>query len=152
MNREELILSCKSWVENLVKKYNDYKLDEDLVSVGMVAVVECVDRCLEEEMTDTERIQARCGVWARNRILDEIYKEKIKYADDDFILDNLEAPEDDTLYIVSIRQQLTPRQLEIFDLLYAGDTHEEVCEKLNITQPTLYEHLRNIKTIIKSEP
>ena len=69
MNREELILSCQNCVKNLVKKYNNYRADEDLQSIGMIAVIECVDRCLEEEMTDINQIQSRCNIWAKNRIL-----------------------------------------------------------------------------------
>lgn len=150
MNRDELILSCENCVKNLVRKYNNGCNDEDLQSTGMIAVVECVDRCLSENMTDIDNIQARCNVWAKNRILDEIYKEKLKYADDDFILDDIEAPEDLEYLVLEIRHILTPRQLQIFDLLLAGKDYVEICEQLQITEPTLYEHIRNIKKIIKS--
>ena len=78
MNREELILSCQECVDRLVRKYNDFKSDDDLQQTGMVAVIECVDRCLSEKMTSVDEIQARCNVWAKNRILNEIYREKIK--------------------------------------------------------------------------
>lgn len=151
MNRDELILSCQNCVKNLVKKYNNYRADEDLQSIGMIAVVECVDRCLEEEMTDVNQIQSRCNIWAKNRILNDIYKEKVKCADDEFIFEEIEAPEDDELFEFSVRQTLTPRQLEIFDLLKEGLTPEEICEKLNIGIKMFYKHSLAIKEKIKSQ-
>lgn len=150
MNREELILSCENCVKNLVKKYNNYNPDEDLQSVGMIAVVECVDRCLEDEMTDIDQIQARCNIWAKNRILNEIYTEKIKYADDEFILDEIESPEEIEHLILSVRQELTPKQLEVFDLLLRGKSQEEICEKLNIGDKMYYKHALAIKEKIKN--
>lgn len=146
MNREELILSCQKIVDNLVRKYNNHKSDEDLQSEGMIAVVECVNRCLEEEMTDISQIQARCNVWARNRILTEIYKEKIKYADEEM---DMEAPEDVTELLIYLEQVLTPRQKEVFDLLLQGYSYEAIMEKLNIKQSILYEHIKKIKEKIK---
>ena len=146
MNREELILSCQKIVDNLVRKYNNHKSDEDLQSEGMIAVVECVNRCLEEEMTDISQIQARCNVWARNRILTEIYKEKIKYADEEM---DMEAPEDVTELLIYLEQVLTPRQKEVFDLLLQGYSYEAIMEKLSIKQSILYEHIKKIKEKIK---
>ena len=146
MNREELILSCQKIVDNLVRKYNNHKSDEDLQSEGMIAVVECVNRCLEEEMTDISQIQARCNVWARNRILTEIYKEKIKYADEEM---DMEAPEDVTELLIYLEQVLTPRQKEVFDLLLQGYSYKAIMEKLSIKQSILYEHIKKIKEKIK---
>lgn len=146
MNREELILSCQKIVDNLVKKYNNHKSDEDLQSEGMIAVVECVNRCLEEGMTDVNQIQARCNVWARNRILTEIYREKIKYSDEEI---EIEAPEDITELLIYLEQVLTPRQKEVFDLLLQGYSYEEIMKKLNIKQSILYEHIKKIKEKIK---
>lgn len=147
MDREELILSCQKIVDNLVKKYNNHRSDEDLQSEGMIAVVECVNRCLEEGMTDVNQIQARCNVWARNRILTNIYKEKIKYADEEI---EMEAPEDMMELLIYLEQVLTPRQKEVFDLLLRGYSYKEIIKKLNITQPMLYKHCQNIKEKIKS--
>lgn len=149
MTRDELILSCMPIVDNLVRKYNNHKSDEDLQSEGMIAVVECVDRCLDENMTDTSQIQARCNIWARNRILTEIYKEKIKYSDDELALEMYPAEEDMTELLMALKQGLTPKQYEVFELLYAGFSQEEVQEKLNITAPTYYKHTKNIKNFIK---
>ena len=151
MNREELILSCQNCVKNLVKKYNNYRADEDLQSIGMIAVIECVDRCLEEEMTDINQIQSRCNIWAKNRILNDIYKEKVKCADDEFMFEELEAPEDDELLKFAVKQTLTPRQLEVFELLENGCSKEEICEKLNITDLMYWKHCRNIREKIKNQ-
>lgn len=152
LNRDELILSCQNCVKNLVKKYNNHHEDEDLQSVGMIAVVECVDRCLNENMTDEKQIQARCNTWAKNRILNEVYQEKLKFVDEDFILETVEAPEDIKYLILSVASELTPRQLDVFNLLLDGKSNEEIADELHITAPTLYEHIRNIKKIIKLKP
>jgi RNA polymerase sigma factor (sigma-70 family) len=150
MNRDELILSCENCVKNLVRKYNNGCNDEDLQSTGMIAVVECVDRCLSENMTNVDNIQARCNVWAKNRILNEIYKEKIKYSDDENALDVIEAPESLEPLILSVRLTLTPRQLEIFDLLLLGKTEEEIQDILQISERTYYYECEKIKEKIKN--
>ena len=149
MNRDELILSCENCVKNLVRKYNNGCNDEDLQSTAMIAIIECVDRCLDENMTDINQIQARCNVWAKNRILDEIYKEKLKFADDDFILDEIPAPEDMSQLIMAVRHELTDRQLEVFDRLLVGKSPEEIQEELNISDMMFYKHCRNIREKIK---
>ena len=146
MNRDEMILSCIPTVNNLVRKYNNHILDDDLISEGIIAVIECVDRCLDEGMVDVNQIQARCNVWARNRILTEIYREKIKYADEEI---EMEAPEDITELLIYLEQVLTPRQKEVFDLLLQGYSYEEIMKKLNIKQSILYEHIKKIKEKIK---
>lgn len=149
MNRDELILSCQGIVNNLVKKYNNHQPDEDLQSEGMIAVVECVDRCIEDGMSDLDQIQARCNIWARNRILSEIYKEKIKVADDDMALELAEAPEDVTELLVYLEQVLTPRQKEVFDLLLQGFKQEEIMQKLGIARAMYFRHLQNIREKIE---
>ena len=93
MTRDELILSCQGTVRNLVRKYNNHKIDEDLEAVGLIAVIECVDRSLSEGLTDIDQVQARCNTWARNAILREIYKEKIKL-EDNSVLEGLKAEDD----------------------------------------------------------
>lgn len=153
MNKDEIILSCQDTVKNLVRKYHNPQFeDEDLQSVGMIAVCECVERSLEDEMTDVGQIQARCNVWARNAILQEIYKEKIKYSDDEDALDLLESDVSDVELDIYLDQTLTERQKEVIELALFGYSHEEICARLHITQPTLYEHLRNIRKIINSKP
>lgn len=148
MSREDLIMSSTETVQNLVKKYNDHVIDEDLVSVGMIAVVECVDRCLEEKMTDENQILARCNVWARNAILSEVYKAKIKFSNDEKDYENAELPEDITLIVHDVRNTLSARDRDVFDLLYAGFKKEEIMEKLNIEKSTFYNIISRIKKII----
>lgn len=150
MNRDDIILSCVEVVDNLVKKYNNHKSDEDLQSEGMIAVVECVDRCLSENMTDLSQIQARCNVWARNRILSEIYREKAKYSDDDTAIELVGAEEDMTELLIYLEQVLTSKQKEIFNLLMLGNSREEIMQKLNIQDRTLRHHLKNIREKIKN--
>lgn len=149
MTRDELILSCQPIVNNLVKKYNNHQPDEDLQSVGMIAVIECVDRCLKEEMDDIDQIQARCNLWAKNRILTEIYKEKPKISDDELI-EAIETDESDIELLLYLEQVLTQRQKEIFDLLLQGYSPNEIAEKLNIQKRTMRDHIKHIKEKIKN--
>ena len=150
MNREELILSCQECVDRLVRKYNDFKSDDDLQQTGMVAVIECVDRCLSEKMTSVDEIQARCNVWAKNRILNEIYREKIKTEslDENPFIDD--GTEDDMELMVYVDQVLTPTQKRIFDMLLAGYSQDEIMKKMKIQKAMFYRHLKNIKEKIKN--
>ena len=150
MNREELILSCQECVDRLVRKYNDFKSDDDLQQTGMVAVVECVDRCLSEKMTSVDEIQARCNVWAKNRILNEIYREKIKTEslDENPFIDD--GTEDDMELMIYVDQVLTPTQKRIFDMLLAGYSQDEIMKKMKIQKAMFYRHLKNIKEKIKN--
>lgn len=150
MNREELILSCQECVDRLVRKYNDFKSDDDLQQTGMVAVIECVDRCLSEKMTSVDEIQARCNVWAKNRILNEIYREKIKTEslDENPFIDD--GTEDDMELMIYVDQVLTPTQKRIFDMLLAGYSQDEIMKKMKIQKAMFYRHLKNIKEKIKN--
>ena len=151
MDRDELIMACVPVVKILVKKYNNFKMDEDLHSEGMVAVVECVDRCLKDDMTDKDQIMARCNVWARNRILTEIYKEKIKYSDEfDDVLEFTESPQDDNEIIDDVKHDLTEKQLEVFELLLTGKDQDYIMKKLNIERAMYYRHLQRIKEKIQN--
>lgn len=152
MTRDELILSCQDTVRNLVRKYNNHKQDEDLEAVGMTAVIVCVDKCLDEGLTDVEQVQRRCNRWARNAILDAVYKERIKYVDDNAILEVIEAEEDLWETIKNIKSTLTPRNNEVFDLLLQGYSQTEIMTKLNMAKPTYFNHLVKIKEKIKSLP
>lgn len=152
MTRDELILSCQDTVRNLVRKYNNHKPDEDLEAVGMTSVIVCVDKCLDEGLTDVEQVQRRCNRWARNAILDTVYKERIKYVDDNSPLDYVEADEDLWETIENIKSILTPRNNEVFDLLLQGYSQTEIMTKLNMAEPTYFNHLVKIKEKIKSLP
>ena len=149
MNRDELILSCEETVKNLVRKYNNHRSDEDLHAVGMTSVIECVDRCLDEGLTDIDQVQARCNRWARNMILKEIYKEKIKYSDDNSSLEYIEAEEDLWETTQNIKSILTPRETEIFNLMLEGLSQNQIMKKLNIKKPTYFKHFSKIKEKIK---
>ena len=149
MNRDELILSCDETVKHLFRKYNNHRSDEDLHAVGMTSVIECVDRCLDEGLTDIDQVQARCNTWARNMILKEIYKEKIKYSDDNSSLEYIEAEEDLWETIQNIKSILTPRETEIFNLMLEGLSQNQIMKKLNIKKPTYFKHFSKIKEKIK---
>lgn len=150
MTRDELILSCQETVSNLVRKYNNHQPDEDLQAVGMTSVIECVDRSLYEGLTDVDQIQRRCNTWARNVILKEIYKEKIKCVDDNSPLEYLETEEDLWETIEIVKTVLTPRELDVFELLVEGASHDEIMAKLNIKKSVLYDYIKRIKYKIKN--
>lgn len=149
MTRDDIILSCIPIVDNLVRKYNNHHSDEDLQSIGMIAVVECVDRSLSDGLDDLNQIQARCNTWARNAILDDIYKEKIKYADDTSAIDYMETETDLYETIKNVESVLTPRQNEVFQLLVQGYSPKQIQDTLGIAKCTITEHIRHIKDKIR---
>lgn len=150
MTRDDLILSCQDTVNNLVRKYNNHKSDEDLQAVGMTAVIECVDRCIDDGLTDENQVQARCNRWARNAILNEIYNEKIKYVYDDSIIESLETEEDLWETIATLKTMLSPRDIEVLDLLLQGCSINEGHKKLGIVRYTFIHHMMRIKKKLKS--
>lgn len=153
IDKDEIILSCQDRVANWVRKYHNPNFeDEDLQSVGMIAVCECVNRSISEGLNDVDKIQARANIWSRNAILQEIYKEKIKYSDDEDVLELQEAEVSDVELFMYLEGALTTKQHEIMDMLVYGYDYSEICKKLHIAMSTLYEHIRNIKKIILSQP
>lgn len=146
MERDELILSCQGFVNNLVKKYNNHKSDEDLQQVGMVGVIKCVDKCLAEGITDVDQIQKKCNISARNEILMEIYKEKLKIADDVEIEEVGE--EDSTELMIYLEQVLTPREMETMKLTLNGLSINEIATKMGVIPDMIYRYLRKIKNKI----
>ena len=149
MTRDELILSCQGTVRNLVRKYNNHKIDEDLEAVGLIAVIECVDRSLSEGLTDIDQVQARCNTWARNAILREIYKEKIKL-EDNSVLEGLKAEDDWWETIVDVKKCFTLNELQIFESLLEGGSKDEILAKFRIKPRTYFHHLAKIKEKIKN--
>lgn len=152
MNRDDLILSCDNMLDVLVRKYNNNVLDEDLKQTGYVAVIKCVDRCLKENITDDKNIKNRCFIWARNAILNSVYSEKYRLMDNPNEIELMEDETqtlDDIEFEIDVRNALTPKQTEIFDLLFDKD-YKEIQEILHISQPTFYEHLKKIKNTIKT--
>lgn len=147
MDRNELILSCKPIIINLVKKYNNGYYDEDLVSVGYVGVVKCVNRCEQEGLTDPDQIHARCYIWARNEILSCIYAQKIKSDEDsEEILDTLAVNADTSIELYDwLENNLTKKQYDMFHLLVEGYTQQEIMHKLNIKKTVYFQHLKNIR-------
>lgn len=146
MERDELILSCQEFVNRLVKKYNNHKLDEDLQQVGMIGVIKCVDKCLAEGIMDIDQIQKKCNISARNEILMEIYKEKIKLADDVEIEDVGE--EDSTELMIYLEQVLTPREMEAMKLTLNGLSINEIATEMGVIPDMIYRYLRKIKNKI----
>lgn len=143
MQKEEIIMSMEDSVDFLVKKYNNHTLDEDLHSVGMIGVVECVGNCLKKGMTDLSSIQKMANRAARNRILSEIYAPKPKIDEDASVDDS--CYEDDTELYIYLEQVLTPKEREIFNLLLEGCSRDEILVKMNIKNPTYYEYCDKIR-------
>lgn len=151
MDRDEIILSMKPIVDNIVKKYTNKRKDEDLSSIGMIAVINCVDRCIKEQIEDYEIIKARCIVWSKNKILDTLRKKDYKFVYDNTLLDNV-SQANIHFSLIDIKSSLTPRQKEVFDLLLSGSSYTEIMTSLKISYPMYHKHITNIKKkIIEKE-
>ena len=49
-------MSFKDIIETIVKKYNNFELDEDLMMVGYEETTKAVDRCIKENITNYIKI------------------------------------------------------------------------------------------------
>lgn len=151
MTRDELILYFIPVVENVVKKYNNHEIDEDLVSIGTLKCIKAVDRCLSENVTDVDAIRPRVIVWVKNAVLDAISlrnnSNKIDCLDDYEVTDNSELD----ILIFDVRESLNGKTKDVFDLKLSGYTKEEICEKLNIKKTQYFEYLKRIKKVITEQ-
>lgn len=148
MNREELILSCRPTIENLVKKYNNHIISEDLVNDGFVAAIKCIDFCEKNNITNVDEIHKQCNVWVRNYILNKVYQQKDSIMDED-IFEALEDLEPLNYIKYDVRKMLKPKHQKVFDMLLAGYCEKIICEKMNIKRAMYYRYLHDIKEIIK---
>lgn len=147
MSRDELILSFEDVVDNLVKKYNDGRLDEDLHSEGMIKVIKAVDKCLSEGVTERENMIGRVIVWVSNALLDVVRKPKTLLLDD-FDLDENSYSLDYETLLIDVKSSLEPVDKTIFCKLMCGESKEEISEDLGLSMDTIYKHLKKIKSTI----
>lgn len=148
MTRDDLILYFVPIVSNIVKKFNNHEDDEDMQSVGMIKCIKAVDRCLDLGMSDPEEMKPMVITYAKNEILDYLKTEKRYRNSED--TDDFDFTDDSELDILKfeIRESLTGKTLEMYDLKIAGYTEEEICEKLNIGRSQYFEYLKRIKNLI----
>lgn len=149
MDRDDIILSFQPLVKNVIKKYNDHKVDEDLLSIGTIKSIEAVDRCLSEGVTDPNDMQKRVIVWVRNAILNEIYVRN-NLSNIDSFDENTIADDDCDYYTfcVDVKNSLEGLDLEIFKLLNQGYNMKDICKKLCINKTKYYNEVQKIKEII----
>lgn len=144
MNRDKLILDNMNIIDMYLSKYKR-KNDEDLHSIGTIALIEAVDYCIKNNKTKDNEIKAIISTYVRNKILNEIYKEKPNLVYDETILANIEAPKDcDELYR-DIRDSLSGIELTVFDKLVFGYTKEEIMKELSISRAWFFKVLKKIK-------
>lgn len=147
MSRDELILSFEDVVDNLVRKYNDGRLDEDLHSEGMIKVIKAVDKCLSEGVTERENMIGRVIVWVSNALLDVVRKPKTLLLDD-FDFDENSYNLDYETLLIDVKSSLEPVDKTIFCKLMCGESKEEISEDLGLSMDTIYKHLKKIKSTI----
>lgn len=147
MTRDELILSFEDVVDNLVRKYNDGELDEDLHSEGMIKVIKAVDKCLSEGVTERENMIGRVIVWASNAILDIKRKPKMGLIDDFDLGEESYDIGYETL-LIDVEMSLSETDKEIFNLLLEGTAYEDIQDMMGISKRTLYDRLNKIKKTI----
>ena len=148
--RDELIMKGQDIVKNLVRKYNNHKLDEDLISIGMLAVVECVNKCEQDGLTDSAQILARCNTWVRNALLHDVYKQRAKVVDDVTLTDTLVAEEDPSEAMYDLQKVLSDREKVILMELLKNVSDEEIMAKFRIKMRMLYYYKEKIKQKIKN--
>jgi hypothetical protein len=149
--KDKLLEKCIPAVENLVRKYNNGVMDEDLRSEALVSVWECLLRSEKDNMINEDEIFGRCVIWARNAILKEVYKPKIAVIpeEDDYVDTVAEALIEDPILISDVRKMLSKKQNQVFTLLLNGKGRQEIKKELNIKDAILRRHIMNIKNVIR---
>ena len=149
MSRDELILSFDSVINNLVKKYNNHKEDEDLKMICYIKTTKAVDRCLAEGITDPEHIKGRVVVWCKNAILNELRVRNNLYSmdcsDDD--LDTV-IDTDYSIDLAELRSCLSGTALDVLNLKVQGYDRNTIINKLGISKSTYHNSLNKIKNIL----
>lgn len=147
MTRDEMILSFDEVVNNLVRKYNNGKLDEDLKSESMIKVIKAVDKSLNEGLTDIDIIKRRVIVWVKNHLIDLQSKVKEQQLTEDIseiLVDSMDYEE----LVMDIETELVGTTKSVFLLLLKNLSPEEISERLNISYYMMAKHLTKIKKAI----
>lgn len=147
MTRDEMILSFDEVVNNLVRKYNNGKLDEDLKSESMIKVIKAVDKSLNEGLTDIDIIKRRVIVWVKNHLIDLQSKVKEQQLIEDIseiLVDSMDYEE----LVMDIETELVGTTKSVFLLLLKNLSPEEISERLNISYYMMAKHLTKIKKAI----
>lgn len=147
MTRDEIILSFDEVVNNLVRKYNNGKLDEDLKSESMIKVIKAVDKSLNEGLTDIDIIKRRVIVWVKNHLIDLQSKVKEQQLIEDIseiLVDSMDYEE----LVMDIETELVGTTKSVFLLLLKNLSPEEISERLNISYYMMAKHLTKIKKAI----
>ena len=151
MERDELIMSFKDIIETIVKKYNNFELDEDLMMVGYEETTKAVDRCIKENITNYNDIKNRVISWVKNGIIDE--KRKLKHqigvadeSEEEYSNDSLDLDYGTTL--LELRMSLNDKENKLLTLKLEGKTKEEIMKEMDIGKSTYHNICNTIKKII----
>ena len=151
MERDELIMSFKDVIETIVKKYNNFELDEDLMMVGYEETTKAVDRCIKENITNYNDIKNRVISWVKNGIIDE--KRKLKHqigvadeSEEEYSNDSLDLDYGTTL--LELRMSLNDKENKLLTLKLEGKTKEEIMKEMGIGKSTYHNICNTIKKII----
>lgn len=149
MNRDELIVNMIPHIKKLVKKMNNGEEDEDLESIGMIAVIKCVDKSLNVDYIKTiDDITARSYVWAKNAILNELMKNRVEIDESyniNYTTDSINL--EDCFLIEDIRKELNKMQTKVFNCMLEGKNVKEICKELSISERNYFYITKKIKKI-----
>lgn len=151
LERDELIMSFKDVIETIVKKYNNFELDEDLMMVGYEETTKAVDRCIKENITNYNDIKNRVISWVKNGIIDE--KRKLKHQigvaegyEEDYPDESIDSDYGATL--LELRLSLNDKENKLLTLKLEGKTKDEIMREMNIGKSTYHNICNTIKKII----
>ena len=144
-------MSFKDIIETIVKKYNNFELDEDLMMVGYEETTKAVDRCIKENITNYNDIKNRVISWVKNGIIDE--KRKLKHqigvadeSEEEYSNDSLDLDYGTTL--LELRMSLNDKENKLLTLKLEGKTKEEIMKEMHIGKSTYHNICNTIKKII----
>lgn len=156
LSRDEMIMSVSDIVNNLVKKYNNFKEDDDLYQIGMIGVINGVDSCVTRGIKDTEIIKAVCIVRARNAIIDEQRHNSYVYSgvSDDYEIEEIIDDNDTNADLVELQydlqKSLDDSTYTIYSMWASGYDVNEICDILGKSKTYVYNRLNNLKEFLKS--
>lgn len=148
IDRNQLILKYYPQAVSLSRKFNNGRVDEDLVQEALLKGITTIDWCIANDVLDDKQIDKLVYVAMRNRVVD-LFRKHTTITMDDFIFVDIQDDNLD-LCISDIEGSLnTDSEKQVFKLLLEGKTRKEIVEQTDLTTEQVAYRCRKIKQLIK---
>lgn len=110
-----------------------------------LTAVECVKACERNNITDDNIVKAKVITWVKNHLINLKLKPILNTVPADEHIMNMADGRDYEYELVELRESLTGKEREIFDLLLQGFERKAIQEKLNLSKSEYYRKIAKIK-------